>query len=743
MKKYILVIIMLLISGSIFAQSQISNLVVPVSYFINHVSQLEKLKENLNKYKQSSVVGVSGMGKTQLARMYAYENKDNYNIIWFIDCNLNIEQQLLKLSKAINTEVKSPVISEDMAVMRKDLMGYLASKDKWLLVFDNLKIGENKKIEDFINWEYNGNIIFCSQDGELLSHIVKVNAFTEPETALLAKNILENKNSELINFLTQEFGGYPILVVQGAQILNQVQGLNLEEYKKKIKASKDKIELNIKLAINELKSSAKRLLDEIALLNNQSFSKELLNSITDDKNSVDDDIYQLSKFALITNIEPNEVNPIFEMHDVIAEKILQINKSKENKGSLERIVTNLLNSIPKSLVKGRIFRNAKTIPYNIEIITKNAEKYNISIYKILELKLNLLIQYANSSDLYNSKKLVNWFDKNDQKGKFKLWIMNNEEKFAYAAYLGRIGWYYRTWSDPKKAIEYDTKAKQVFDEVKGYDSIKCNVVFGSAISNIQLGNLEEAEKNIQMMEDMFDQNLVDQTDIATVYYAKAKLFNIQGKNYEALKRIDDSINACVETGMKPRDLFLTGSYLIKIDILNSLKKYQEALSLLKQVYDMNKLSKKEENQVFGRIFTQMSRAKLGLGDATEALEYARKAKTIFINDPTRSNKEVITSADIDFAKTFVAEGYALVLLGENEKAVEIYATAENIYWNNYKENMKNIYEISNMYFDAAKASCTLPKKFWYEKFRNNQIEKFGADHPNSIKILNLKCHDSN
>ncbi|WP_245969146.1 hypothetical protein [Candidatus Rickettsia colombianensi] len=72
--------------------------------------------------------------------------------------------------------------------------------------------------------------------------------------------------------------------------------------------------------------------------------------------------------------------------------------------------------------------------------------------------------------------------------------MNNEEKFAYAAYLGRIGWYYRTWSDPKKAIEYDTKAKQVFDEVKGYDSIKCNVVFGSAISNIQLGNLEEAEK---------------------------------------------------------------------------------------------------------------------------------------------------------------------------------------------------------------------------------------------------------
>ena len=37
--------------------------------------------------------------------------------------------------------------------------------------------------------------------------------------------------------------------------------------------------------------------------------------------------------------------------------------------------------------------------------------------------------------------------------------MNNEEKFAYAVYLGRIGWYYRTWSDPKKVIEYDKKVK--------------------------------------------------------------------------------------------------------------------------------------------------------------------------------------------------------------------------------------------------------------------------------------------
>ncbi|WP_341790509.1 tetratricopeptide repeat protein [Rickettsia endosymbiont of Polydrusus tereticollis] len=246
------------------------------------------------------------------------------------------------------------------------------------------------------------------------------------------------------------------------------------------------------------------------------------------------------------------------MHDIIVEKILQMNGNKNNKEHLEQLATNLLNSIPKSVVKGSMFRNAKTISDNIRIITENAEKYDISIYKILQLKLNLIIQYVNYSDLYNAKKLVDWFDKNDQENKFKLWIMNNDEKCDYAAYFGIMGGYYAKCSDYQKAIKYDIKAKEVYDEVKGYDSVKCNVAYALAIDNIQLGNLEKAEKNIQIVEDMFNKGLVDKADITTLYSAKAKLFIIQGKYYEALEQIDNAINICIESGMNPKDLFLSG-----------------------------------------------------------------------------------------------------------------------------------------------------------------------------------------
>ncbi|HJD67246.1 MAG TPA: tetratricopeptide repeat protein [Rickettsia endosymbiont of Bembidion lapponicum] len=743
MKKYILLTIILLMSKNIFAREQISNLVTPVSYFINHTSQIKKIKSNLIKYKQSGILGVSGMGKTQIARMYAYDNKADYDLIWFIDCNLDIDGQLMKLAKVINAQANSAIISDNISMVRKELMTYLASKDKWLLVFDNLKVGENKKVADFINWEHNGNIIFCSQDSELLPNIVKITAFEEKESKMLVENILESNNPESIEFLAQEFKGYPILMVQGSQILNQVQGLSLNEYKKQIQGANDKIELNIRLAINVLSPSARKLLNEIALINNQSFSKEFLNCITSDKDHLDDDIYNISKFALITNIEPNEDNPTFEMHDVIAEKILKINGYTNNKESIDQVVTNYISSVPSSVVKARIFRNAKTVLGNIDIITKNAEKYDIPINVILGLKINLITQYINSLDLYSAQKLVDWFNENDSKGNFKLSKMDNDQKCDYASYLSLIGGYYRHLGNHHKSIEYDIRAKKVYEDIQGYNSYRCNINYTLALAYIELGQLEEAKNNIQIMEDMFNGGLVDKADIITLYSARARLFAMQGKYDDALEQINNTINTAVENGINPQDVFLSNIYLIKADILNNLGKYEEAYSQAQQIYDMNKLVKKENHLIFGRVFTQMSKAKLGLGNAKEALEYAEKAKTIFISDTNRPNKEIITSPDTSLAKAFVAEGNALASLNKNDEAVEAYSTAENIYWNNYRENMKNVDEISIMYLNAAKASCHVPLRSFYKNFRDHQIKKFGEQHPKSIEILKLNCHNLN
>ncbi|WP_341754205.1 hypothetical protein [Candidatus Tisiphia endosymbiont of Dioctria rufipes] len=393
----------------ILAKEQISNLITPVSYFVNHEQQLKILDEYLSKYRQASIVGTSGIGKTQLIRMYGYENKNNYDIIWFFDCNLDFNEQFVRLAKQLNM-IKQTNISEEVALAKKEVISYLTSTNKWLLVFDNLKVNENKKVQDLIDWEHNGHVAFCSQDNEKLPNVIAMTLLDRSTIVALANNLLDNKDNNNIKFLTQSFSGYPILIVQGTQLLNKIKGLDKEEYKKRIYQSTDKIATNINMVIQQLKPSAIKLLNKIPLLNNQTFSKQLLTTITDHKDSLDDDIYQLSKFMLISNISPSEDNPIFAMHDIVSNKIMELN-GDNNKIYLENIIAKIPKA--KGTYSGHLWRTAQTIPENLEIILKNSEEYNINIYAIMILRSELFSLYVN---LHNNKaqQMADWFSKKAQ-----------------------------------------------------------------------------------------------------------------------------------------------------------------------------------------------------------------------------------------------------------------------------------------------------------------------------------------
>ncbi|OZG32442.1 hypothetical protein [Rickettsia endosymbiont of Culicoides newsteadi] len=425
MNKNFLLLIMLIVVNDSFAQEQISNLIIPVSYFVSHEKQRNALKDSLSKHKQVSIVGTSGIGKTQFVRMHAYDNKADYDIIWFFDCNVDLNEQFVKLAKQLNS-IRHANISENITLAKKEVISYLTDKNKWLLIFDNLKINENNKIQEFIDWESNGNIIFCSQDSEKLPNTIEMALFDKDTTAILASNLLSNKDEKDIEFLIKAFNGYPILIVQGIQLLNKIKGLDREEYKNKIYHSADKITTNINMAIQGLKPSAVKLLNKIALLNNQSFSKQLLSVITDSKDTLDDDIYKLSKFLLISSIDPNKGNPIFEMHDIIANKIMELNGAKNNKMYLEDIILKLPK--PKnSVLLIHVWRESKTIRENLEILFKNSEKYNIGVYAMLNLRADLLSLCINDSNICKVKEMTDWFEQKYKEGNFKLWKMSENQ----------------------------------------------------------------------------------------------------------------------------------------------------------------------------------------------------------------------------------------------------------------------------------------------------------------------------
>jgi len=584
-------------------------------------------------------------------------------------------------------------------------------------------------------------VIFASQSKEILPHTIELSVFSKKDTIALVNNLLENKNN--IEFIVEAFSNYPILIVQGSQLLNQAKGLGKEEYIKKIEQSADKIRLNIELAIKELKPSSSQLLSKIALINNQAFSKDFLSYITDYPSHLDEDIFQLSKFALVSNTDSSEDNPIFEMHDVIAEKVVEISGHEKNKKYLEDIIIKFMNAIPKDVMKGRIFRNAKTISENLEIILENAQKYNINIYKVMELSFHTINSYLNNFDYYNAEKMVNWFKINDQEGNFKLFLMNNNEKRVYAGYLGMIAGYYKgRCADYHSTAQYYTRSREVLDKVKGYESYKYNIFYNLASTYSVLGRLQETTENIRIIEQMFDKHLVDKSDVFYLHIAKTKLFLVQGNYIEALQQVNKAIETLIKNGLHPDNLLFTNSYVLKTEILNFLERYQNASAQAERLYNMHKAKKKEDHEIFGRIFTQMARSELGLGKIDEAFVHIRKAVSIFLADEKRNPKTNDVSEDPDLAASYIVQGDVLSAKSDLKQALESYRAAQKIYFYLYKNNSGNVVQVSELYLKGAKTACKLKDLYHYKAFGLPQVKEFGKGHFNTIAMFEYcKQHD--
>jgi hypothetical protein len=716
---------------------QISNAIDPVSYFINHVKQVAIIKSNLEQYKKSSIVGISGMGKTQLARMYVEENSKDYDTIWFFDCNLDINAGFLDLAKAINKTHGEGTVPEDSETIKDDVLKYLASKDRWLLVFDNLKIGDNAKVKDLIESENNGHMIFGSQEATNLPHIVEVVAFSKKDSEELAKKILLENKPEAVEFLATEFKGYPIFIVQSAQLLNQVKGLSFEEYKKHIESSNDKIKLNLNLVIEQLKEPTKNLLSKIALINNQAFSKDFLQIISSNPKTISDDIYDLSKFGLISTLSDNKGNPIFEMHDVIQNLIAGLNKDEDNIGLLTGIINKILATVPNGDENKYVFFSENlTFRSNLEAILAQSEKYHVPTYEVLKLRKNLLAFYMPVLDYYNCAKMQAWLIEKEQNKAFNLGKMLDDQRADYASYNMHIGIYEDfAKSDFIEAAKYFEKAKKAISNVTGYEEVK--FILASEIAHFYAygGNLEDAEQNLKDAEAILNQYPDNKDlDLGIYWFTKAKINLLKGEYDNAIIAIEKNIETDNKANL-PQDTFTAPTYILQSQILGAMGKYKEAYRIIERI-TRQELKKESpiEPELEARILTQLANAEAGIDQLANAHVHIERACRFYALQASENPK----SANSDYAEALVFKGDILTKKEQFKEALQSYLDAEKVYVARYGEHFGTTEDIAYLFSQAAKCAYQVKDKDNFQKFYDSLVKYFGENHPNSVEIKSLK-----
>lgn len=721
--------------GSVQNRRLNNQIVNPVKFFVDRESESNKVLYNLQEYNTVSIVGLTNIGKTEIARKYATLNKNRYDLIWFFDSSLDINEQFVTLAKKINQTLlleSRNRISEEAYSAKQEVMDYLAGINNWLLVFDNLRLNQNNRLTDLLNWKRNGHIIICSQDSRNLPNVIYVHKLTKEHALILLQKIFgkEVKNQTVLEKLIDIFDGYPGSIVRGALLLKENNYLSLDEYKSILSKSSNPMRTHMELVLNLLTDSDKEILKRISVLNNQNFSKSFLKIVGNNPESVGENLYNLNRFGLIKNTYHDEKD-FFEMHDAVRDSVLQFYTEKEIKSELTDIINKLNKIMPQGVTSRYAFISSdSSIKSNLEMLLENAEKYKVDIDTILELRKNLIDHYVVSLDYYNVDKMKNWLEQKEETGLIKLNKISDTTKINYAWYLANIG-IYEDFAKSRfiSALSYFNKANDVIKNIQGQAELKSTILFQIAQTQAFGGDVADAEKNMTVADKVIRDYPSSDFDMGLYWFIKARIAFSKGNYKEALACIDNNIKAEAHL---PQDTFTAPTYIQKSEILNFMKEYNKSYEIIKRIQKQEISSGHADHEIHARILTQLSNAELGLGLKQEALNNANKACDIFQKEINKYKIDNIVNTD--FAAALVTQGNALAASEKYDDAFISYNRAESIYFKRYGDNYNKMDDINYLLSQGAKVSCMAKNPFWKKHFYDQLVNNFDLQHPRIIEV---------
>ncbi|KAK2135897.1 hypothetical protein NOF04DRAFT_1378044 [Fusarium oxysporum II5] len=216
--------------------------------FVGREDVLAKLRGLLFERERQKVtlVGLGGLGKTQIALQLAFwvkENKPDYSVFWMPAFSMaGFEQECVKLVRALG--IRCPEGEDAKDAVRQ----HLSSKDagSWFLVVDNADDVEifhksthsGSGILDFLPSSDNGRTLFTTRSRKVASVAAKTTVETllrmhpEEATGLLKKSLINKDELEDIENVSQLLDALtylPLAIAQAAAYMN-VYETSIAEY---------------------------------------------------------------------------------------------------------------------------------------------------------------------------------------------------------------------------------------------------------------------------------------------------------------------------------------------------------------------------------------------------------------------------------------------------------------------------------------------------------------------------------
>ena len=199
------------VKGKQFARIPMKN-----KNFIGRSKELNVIEDNLKpSYSIFAVIGLSGVGKTQLVKKYTHKSKDQYEMTWWFDASSPLPPQFVQLANSWNKSATNP----------KDRIPQAAIKGPEIIEVVNEKLSQDEKSS-------NHHILITSKKSAKWKNVLKLTPLSRSESIeLLEKKIsIQKQNPGNLNDLADLLGDIPLTLVQAASHIQQVPSLTIEKY---------------------------------------------------------------------------------------------------------------------------------------------------------------------------------------------------------------------------------------------------------------------------------------------------------------------------------------------------------------------------------------------------------------------------------------------------------------------------------------------------------------------------------
>nr|XP_047139979.1 uncharacterized protein LOC124815365 [Hydra vulgaris] len=263
---------------------------------------LREIQHFLNDVNKSPLVlyGMSGVGKTQIARNYCKTYYSLYkNIVWIDAAFGKLQTSMRNQCQIIGFEVhdsKGDYLNIEVIVEK---LHNHYKNEKTLYIFDNVDDESIKNLTMYISRKPDSFTLITSQWRTWSNNVNKllVDVFTSEEAFAYVKNNIKKNADENIRNLIKELGYHPFAITQAIKYIN-IQRISIEKYVERYRSKPSEIIDNNFQTEEEPKSAIKVInLVLMKLEISKPFPFKLLNCLShcDGQNISKQFIIQISK----------------------------------------------------------------------------------------------------------------------------------------------------------------------------------------------------------------------------------------------------------------------------------------------------------------------------------------------------------------------------------------------------------------------------------------------------------------